>query len=89
MVPTFILCINIHVAFLSSLKDIYIYTRVAFLHNSFIKWLLDNNIDALDLGLTFSVQTDVFGATELIELTTDGSQITVTDDNKVHVPHPR
>ena len=47
------------------------------------QWLLDNEIDPLDLGLTFSVETDVFGAMELIELKTGGSSITVTDANKV------
>ena len=46
-------------------------------------WLLDHEIDTLDLGLTFSVETDVFGTTEVIELKEGGSGITVTDDIKV------
>ena len=46
-------------------------------------WLLDHEIDTLDLGLTFSVETDVFGTTDVIELKESGSGITVTDDNKV------
>ena len=45
-------------------------------------WLLDNKIDTLDLELTFSVETDVFGTTEMIELKPLGSS-TVTDINKV------
>ena len=48
-----------------------------------LQWLLDNEIDALDLELTFSLETDVFGATQAIELKTSGSKITVTDANKV------
>ena len=47
------------------------------------QWLLDNEIDPLDLGLTFSLETDVFGATELIELKNGGSSIPITDANKV------
>ena len=46
-------------------------------------WLLDHKIDTLDLELTFSVETDVFGTTEMIELKPGGSNITVTDSNKV------
>ena len=48
-----------------------------------LQWILDNSIDELGLDLTFSVETDVFGATELLELTPRGSSITVTDANKV------
>ena len=50
-------------------------------------WLLDHNIDTLDLELTFSVETDVFGTTEMIELKPGGSSITVTDSNKVSFLH--
>jgi len=46
-------------------------------------WLLDHEIDTLDLGLTFPVETDIFGTTEVIEPKEGGSGITVTDDNKV------
>ena len=46
-------------------------------------WLLDSKIDTLDLELTFSVETDVFGTTEMIELKPQGSSTVVTDSNKV------
>ena len=48
-----------------------------------LQWLLDHEIDSLGLELTFSVETDVFGATEMIELKPGGASITVTDANKV------
>ena len=48
-----------------------------------LQWLLDNDIDALELGLTFSLETDVFGATELIQLKPEGNSLLVTDANKV------
>ena len=48
-----------------------------------LQWLLDNEIDSLELGLTFSLETDVFGATELIQLKPEGSSLVVTDTNKV------
>ena len=48
-----------------------------------LQWLLDNEIDSLELGLTFSLETDVFGATELIELKPEGNSMVVTDTNKV------
>ena len=48
-----------------------------------LQWLLDHEIDSLGLELTFSVETDVFGTTEAIELKPGGSIITVTDANKV------
>ncbi|XP_064396022.1 E3 ubiquitin-protein ligase HACE1-like [Halichondria panicea] len=47
-----------------------------------LQWILDHEIDSLGLELTFSVETDVFGATEQIELKPGGSGITVTDENK-------
>ena len=50
-------------------------------------WLLDHKIDTLDLELTFSVETDVFGTTEMIELKPGGSSITVSDSNKVSFLH--
>lgn len=37
------------------------------------------------MGLTFSLETDVFGATEIIELKPRGCDITVTDQNKVSI----
>ncbi len=48
-----------------------------------LQWLLDNEIDSLELGLTFSLETDVFGATELIQLKPEGNSLVVTDNNKV------
>ena len=48
-----------------------------------LQWLLDNEIDSLELGLTFSLEIDVFGATELIELKPEGNSVVVTDANKV------
>ena len=48
-----------------------------------LQWVLDNCIDDLGLELTFSVETDVFGATEMFELKPGGSSIIVTDFNKV------
>ena len=47
--------------------------------------MLDNEIDSLDLALTFSVETDVFGVTQLIELKPNGSSLLVTDSNKVFI----
>ena len=49
-----------------------------------LQWILDHEIDTLGLELTFSVETDVFGATEQIDLKPGGASITVTDENKVH-----
>ena len=48
-----------------------------------LQWILDNSIDSLGLELTFSVETDVFGVTEMLELKPNGSNLTVTDANKV------
>ena len=48
-----------------------------------LQWLLDNEIDSLELGLTFSLETDVFRATELIELKPEGNSLVITDANKV------
>lgn len=48
-----------------------------------LQWLLDNEIDSLELGLTFSLETDVFGATEMILLKPEGNTLVVTDCNKV------
>ena len=48
-----------------------------------LQWLLDNDIDDLDLQLTFSLDADVFGKHETVELKPGGSQTPVTDENKV------
>ncbi|CAI8035355.1 E3 ubiquitin-protein ligase HACE1, partial [Geodia barretti] len=49
-----------------------------------LQWLLDNEIDPLCLELTFSLDTDMFGKNEVIELKPGGSSISVSDANKVH-----
>lgn len=50
-----------------------------------LQWILDNDISDLGLELTFSVETDVFGAMEEVPLKPGGTSILVTQDNKV--PH--
>ena len=45
--------------------------------------MLDNEIDPLCLELTFSLDTDMFGKNEVIELKPGGSSIPVSDANKV------
>eukprot|EP00731_Ephydatia_muelleri_P038483 Em0777g3a len=46
------------------------------------QWLLDHEIDNLGLELTFSIESDAFGAATMVELIEGGSQIPVTDQNK-------
>ena len=46
---------------------------------------MDNEIDDLDLDLTFAVETDVFGAATEMELLEGGKNITVSDNNKVPI----
>ncbi|KAN0060814.1 E3 ubiquitin-protein ligase tom1 [Thecaphora frezii] len=47
-----------------------------------LQWMLDNDItDVLDL--TFSVDTEEFGETKIIELKPNGTNIPVTEENKV------
>lgn len=48
-----------------------------------LQWILDNDISDLGLELSFSVETDVFGAMEEVPLKPGGSSILVTQDNKV------
>lgn len=48
-----------------------------------LQWILDNDISDLGLELTFSVETDVFGAMEEVPLKPGGSSILVTQNNKV------
>lgn len=45
-------------------------------------WLLENKLEGMDLGLTFSVDTDNFGAYEEIELKKGGKELVVTEQNK-------
>jgi hypothetical protein len=47
-----------------------------------LQWLLDNPIDDADLGLTFSLDADVFGQLQTVELKRNGAHIAVTDANK-------
>ncbi|KAL5484437.1 hypothetical protein EMCRGX_G020940 [Ephydatia muelleri] len=47
-----------------------------------LQWLLDHEIDNLGLELTFSIESDAFGAATMVELIEEGSQIPVTDQNK-------
>ena len=49
----------------------------------FSQWILDNDISNIGLELTFSVEGDVFGIMEEVELKPGGSKILVTNDNKV------
>jgi len=44
-----------------------------------LQWILDNDISELGLGLTFLVETDVFGKMQEIELKPNGSQLSVTE----------
>lgn len=48
-----------------------------------LQWILDNDISDLGLELTFSVETDVFGAMEEVPLKPGGTSIIVTQENKV------
>lgn len=52
-----------------------------------LQWILDNDISDLGLELTFSVETDVFGAMEEVPLKPGGTSILVTQDNKVSQLH--
>uniref|UniRef100_A0A3B4UA74 E3 ubiquitin-protein ligase HACE1 n=1 Tax=Seriola dumerili TaxID=41447 RepID=A0A3B4UA74_SERDU len=47
-----------------------------------LQWILDNDISDLGLELTFSVETDVFGAMEEVPLKPGGTSILVTQGNK-------
>ncbi|XP_052090205.1 E3 ubiquitin-protein ligase HACE1-like [Mytilus californianus] len=51
-------------------------------HDFILQWILDHDIDNLGLDLTFSVETDVFGVMQEVELKPGGSHITVTEENK-------
>lgn len=45
--------------------------------------MIDHNIDNIGLDLTFSVETDVFGAMQEVALKQGGATIPVTEKNKV------
>ena len=61
------------------------------IYESTLQWILDHDISDLGLGLTFSVETDVFGVMEEVEIKPGGSSSFVTQENKVssinHLPH--
>lgn len=44
-------------------------------------WMLDNDIDGI-IDLTFSVERDEFGVTEIVDLIPNGRNIAVTNENK-------
>ncbi|KAG7262752.1 hypothetical protein CRUP_028413, partial [Coryphaenoides rupestris] len=48
-----------------------------------LQWILDNDISDLGLELTFSVETDVFGAMAEVPLKPGGTGILVTQGNKL------
>lgn len=61
------------------------YTDVASIDPEYAKnlqWILDHDISELGLDLTFSVETDVFGSMEEMDLKPGGSKIPVTEKNK-------
>ena len=45
--------------------------------------MLDHDISDLGLDLTFSIETDVFGSMQEVELVPGGSKMAVTEQNKV------
>ncbi|XP_076444594.1 E3 ubiquitin-protein ligase HACE1-like isoform X2 [Babylonia areolata] len=47
-----------------------------------LQWLLDHDISDLGLDLTFSIETDVFGSMQEVELLPGGSKMAVTEQNK-------
>ena len=49
-------------------------------HKSLV-WMLENDIDGV-LDLTFSVERDDFGITEIVDLIVDGRNVAVTNENK-------
>lgn len=49
-------------------------------HKSLV-WMLENDIDGV-LDLTFSVERDEFGVSEVVDLIPDGRNIPVTNENK-------
>lgn len=47
-----------------------------------VKWILDNQIDELELDLTFTMDTESYGQVSTVELIPNGQKIKVTDSNK-------
>jgi E3 ubiquitin-protein ligase HUWE1 len=46
-------------------------------------YLMENHVDTLGYDLTFTLEVQEFGVTEVRELKKDGSNIQVTEDNKI------
>jgi E3 ubiquitin-protein ligase HUWE1 len=46
-------------------------------------YLIENRVDTLGYDLTFSLEIQEFGVTEVRELKTNGGNIAVTEDNKL------
>lgn len=51
-------------------------------HYKNLKWLLENDISELDLGLNFSYVDEKFGKMDIIELVPNGENVDVTELNK-------
>ncbi|XP_065184331.1 E3 ubiquitin-protein ligase HACE1-like [Sycon ciliatum] len=47
-----------------------------------LQWILDNDISDLGLELTFSLETDVFGSMQVVELKPGGACLPVLEENK-------
>ncbi|OAG28862.1 E3 ubiquitin-protein ligase HUWE1 [Nematocida displodere] len=47
-----------------------------------LKWIEENDIDSVGLDLTFSIENDRFGVTEIVELKNNGKNLLVTNANK-------
>eukprot|EP00899_Mesostigma_viride_P014632 jgi/Mesvir1/2316/Mv19347-RA.1 len=47
-----------------------------------LSWLLENNLEGLDLGMTFITEEDNFGETRITELKPGGANIPLCEDNK-------
>jgi E3 ubiquitin-protein ligase HACE1 len=47
-----------------------------------LQWLLDHDITELGLGITFAVESDVFGELQEVELKPGGTKLGVTEANK-------
>lgn len=48
-----------------------------------LAYLIENHVDTLGYDLTFSLEVQEFGVTEVRELKTNGMNIMVTEDNKL------
>lgn len=48
-----------------------------------LAYLIENHVDTLGYDLTFSLEVQEFGVTEVRELKTNGMNIPVTEENKL------